>query len=80
MASTLTLENAEISMKAMKLGALDYVPKPTSTREIGGASDFRQELLDKIRAVTGRTAMPAGARGPAAAAAPAAKSPSMPGR
>jgi two-component system chemotaxis response regulator CheB len=73
MASTLTLENAEISMKAMKLGALDYVPKPTSTREIGGGSDFRQELLDKIRAVTGRTAMPAGARGPAAAAAPAAK-------
>lgn len=38
MASTLTLENAEISMKALSLGAVDYVPKPTSTREIGGAS------------------------------------------
>ncbi len=59
MASTLTLENAEVSMKAMKLGALDYVPKPTSTREIGGASDFRKELLDKVRAVMGGVAMPA---------------------
>lgn len=74
MASTLTLENAEVSMKAMKLGALDYVPKPTSTREISGASNFRQELLGKIRAVTGgRTT--AGAAAPAAGggAAPARK-------
>jgi len=61
MASTLTLENAEISMKAMSLGALDYVPKPTSTREISGASEFKRELLDKVRAVTGRIAAPPGA-------------------
>jgi two-component system, chemotaxis family, protein-glutamate methylesterase/glutaminase len=70
MASTLTLENAEVSMKAMKLGAVDYVPKPTSTREISGASKFKQELLDKVRAVAGRVAAPAGARqkaGPAVA-------------
>ena len=53
MASTLTLENAQVSMKAMALGATDYVPKPTSTREIGGTSDFKRELLDKIRAVVG---------------------------
>jgi len=58
MASTLTLENAEISMKAMELGAIDYVPKPTSTREIGGASDFKQDLLGKVRAVCGRTDVP----------------------
>ena len=61
MASTLTLENAEISMKALKLGAVDYVPKPTSTREIGGASDFKQQLLDKVRGVMGQVAAPAGA-------------------
>jgi two-component system, chemotaxis family, protein-glutamate methylesterase/glutaminase len=62
MASTLTMENAEVSMQAMKLGAVDYVPKPTSTREISGASNFKQELLDKIRAVAGRVAGPASVR------------------
>jgi two-component system, chemotaxis family, protein-glutamate methylesterase/glutaminase len=74
MASTLTLENAEVSMKAMKLGALDYVPKPTSTREIGGASDFRQELLGKVRAVMGRVA-PSAASAASAAPATAGASP-----
>ncbi len=61
MASTQTLENAEISMKALALGAVDYVPKPTSTCEIGGASDFKRELVDKICAVMGRIAAPRGA-------------------
>jgi len=36
MASTLTLENAEISMRALRLGATDYIPKPTSTGSMGG--------------------------------------------
>ena len=31
MASTLTLKGASVSMKAMSLGASDYVPKPTTT-------------------------------------------------
>jgi len=74
MASTLTLENAEISMKAMSLGAVDYVPKPTSTRQIGGASDFKRELLDKVRAVTGRVGTPTGAASFAPAQAPSKKS------
>lgn len=73
MASTLTLENAEISMRAMKLGAVDYVPKPTSTREISGAGEFQRDLLAKIRAVTGHVAPAAGAA-PAARAEPAKKS------
>src|SRR3569623_1373983 len=30
MASTLTLRNAEISLKALSLGASDYIPKPES--------------------------------------------------
>ena len=34
MVSTLTLRNAEISLRALSLGAADYLPKPTSTREI----------------------------------------------
>src|ERR1700761_4866367 len=31
MASTLTRRNAEVSFKAMSLGASDYIPKPEST-------------------------------------------------
>src|SRR5690606_32059964 len=31
MASTLTLRNADISLKALSLGAADYIPKPQST-------------------------------------------------
>src|SRR6185369_4689040 len=33
MASTLTRRNAEISLRALALGATDYIPKPESTRE-----------------------------------------------
>ena len=32
MASTLTRRNAEISLKALSLGAADYIPKPESNR------------------------------------------------
>ncbi|MBL6948306.1 MAG: chemotaxis response regulator protein-glutamate methylesterase [Rhodospirillales bacterium] len=49
MASTLTEKNADISLKALEAGAADYIPKPTSTSEIAGASNFRQELLEKIK-------------------------------
>ena len=49
MASTLTAKNAEISMRALRAGAVDYVPKPTSTREISGGDMFKRELLEKIR-------------------------------
>src|SRR3954454_16762663 len=49
MASTLTRRNAEISFKALSLGAADYIPKPESTRESAAADIFRQDLLRKIR-------------------------------
>lgn len=55
MASTLTLRNAEISMKALSLGAADYIPKPSSSGELRGADGFRQELLQKVKAL-GRVA------------------------
>ena len=48
-ASTLTLRNAEISLKAMELGAVDYISKPTSPRDIGVEGDFRRDLLTKIK-------------------------------
>jgi two-component system, chemotaxis family, protein-glutamate methylesterase/glutaminase len=49
MSSTLTRRNAEISLKALSLGAADYVPKPETTRELTGSATFRRELIEKVR-------------------------------
>ena len=49
MASTLTRRNAEISLKALSLGASDYIPKPESTREASAAEIFHHDLIQKIR-------------------------------
>jgi two-component system chemotaxis response regulator CheB len=54
MASTLTRRNAEISLRALSLGAADYIPKPQTTREITTSSSFRRELIDKIKALGAR--------------------------
>jgi two-component system chemotaxis response regulator CheB len=51
MASTLTQRNAEISLKALDLGAADYIPKPTATREISAGDDFKRELVMKVRSL-----------------------------
>ena len=53
MASTLTRRNAEISLRALSLGATDYVPKPESNSQITTSKEFRVELLDKIKAIGG---------------------------
>jgi len=54
MASTLTRRNAEVSFKALSLGASDYVPKPESTREMSAAETFKRDLLFKIRSFGAR--------------------------
>jgi two-component system, chemotaxis family, protein-glutamate methylesterase/glutaminase len=54
MASTLTRRNAEISLKALSLGAADYVPKPESTSEVTTSIDFRRELVEKVKALGAR--------------------------
>jgi two-component system chemotaxis response regulator CheB len=54
MASTLTRRNAEISLRALALGAADYIPKPETTREITTSADFRRELIEKIRTLGAR--------------------------
>jgi two-component system chemotaxis response regulator CheB len=74
MASTLTLRNAEISLKALSLGASDYIPKPESNH-LGGADTFRHELVQKIRHLTARIArrrVPSPPLAPAASLQPAA--------
>jgi two-component system chemotaxis response regulator CheB len=76
MASTLTRRNAEISFKALSLGASDYIPKPESTRETGAADIFRHDLIEKIRHLGARAHRPATIASPSIApAAPAANAP-----
>jgi two-component system, chemotaxis family, protein-glutamate methylesterase/glutaminase len=69
MASTLTRRNAEISFKAMSLGAADYIPKPESTRQASAADIFHHDLIQKIRALGGK-ARRAGQLSPSHAPAP----------
>jgi two-component system chemotaxis response regulator CheB len=68
MASTLTLKGASISLKALSRGAVDYVPKPTSTGEINSAEGFKRELVSKVKSwgKAGRRKRPSGIATPAA--------------
>jgi two-component system, chemotaxis family, protein-glutamate methylesterase/glutaminase len=47
-ASTLTLRGATVSLKALSLGAADYVTKPGSSA-LTTAEDFKRELLGKVK-------------------------------
>ncbi len=58
MASTVTRRNAEISLRALSLGAADYIPKPSSVREVTISVDFRRELIEKIRQLGMRAIRP----------------------
>src|SRR3954470_4567397 len=49
MASTLTRRNAEVSLKALSLGAADYIPKPATNREVTTSATFRHDLIEKVR-------------------------------
>ena len=46
MASTLTTRGADIALRALRLGAADYVPKPSA---VTGDEVFRRELLEKVK-------------------------------
>jgi two-component system chemotaxis response regulator CheB len=59
MASALTREHAETTLKALSLGAADYVPKPEAEGGIMTSADFRRELIEKIQALGSRRARPA---------------------
>ncbi|MDA9527810.1 protein-glutamate methylesterase/protein-glutamine glutaminase [Bradyrhizobium sp. CCBAU 25338] len=78
MASTLTRRNAEISFKALSLGAADYIPKPESTREASAADIFHHDLIQKIRHLGARLRRKAAVASPPlapASPAPAARGP-----
>jgi two-component system chemotaxis response regulator CheB len=82
MASTLTRRNAEISLKALSLGATDYVAKPQAGEgPVSAASNFRRELIEKIRELGQRAKklhMPAPAAAPAPARPATARLPRIP--
>ena len=48
MASGLTQRNAEISLRALALGAKDYIPKPDTNHVITTSVAFRRDLIEKI--------------------------------
>ena len=47
--STVTRRNAEVGIKALSLGAADYISKPETNREITTSPVFRRELVQRIR-------------------------------
>ena len=51
MASTLTMKNAEISLKALQAGASEYIAKPSTSREMTGGQDFEHQLREKVKAL-----------------------------
>jgi two-component system chemotaxis response regulator CheB len=72
MVSTFTRRSAEISLRALALGAADYIPKPETAREATTSIPFRRELIEKIRTLGRNRFSPrVYARMPAPEAAPA---------
>lgn len=51
MASTLTRRNADISMRALSMGAVDYLPKPESASKGSTPAEFQRDLLLKVKAI-----------------------------
>jgi len=49
MMSTLTTRNADISLKCLALGAVDYIAKPESNRGVTTSETFRVELIERVR-------------------------------
>ncbi|WP_068087219.1 protein-glutamate methylesterase/protein-glutamine glutaminase [Polycladidibacter stylochi] len=49
MASTLTHRNAAVSLRALSLGATDYVGKPETTAQTSTSLEFRRELIEKLK-------------------------------
>ncbi|WP_267359876.1 chemotaxis-specific protein-glutamate methyltransferase CheB [Methylobacterium sp. GC_Met_3] len=75
MMSTLTTRNADISLKCLALGAVDYIAKPESSRGVTTSDVFRAELIERVRvfgAARARIRRPASALASAAHPAPAA--------
>ena len=71
MASTLTQRNAAVSLRAMALGAADYIAKPTTDR-LNANEEFHRDLIRKVIAL-GQTRKPKPQSAQDASARPLAK-------
>jgi two-component system chemotaxis response regulator CheB len=58
MASALTRDHAEVTLKALALGAADYIPKPMSEGGVMTSVSFQRELVEKVRALGSRRRKP----------------------
>jgi two-component system chemotaxis response regulator CheB len=58
MASSLTMHGADVSVKALSLGASDCIVKPVAHRDKDALAQYYKELTDKIRALAGYTYTP----------------------
>lgn len=59
MASTLTRKNAAVSLQALSMGATDYIPKPSSARDVHSSDEFRHELVSKVKGLAAAPIRPA---------------------
>ncbi len=62
MASSLTERNADISLRALRMGATDYVTKPSSREAMRDADEFKRDLVSKVRALGRRHGEPVSPR------------------
>jgi two-component system, chemotaxis family, protein-glutamate methylesterase/glutaminase len=51
MASTLTVRNADYTLRSLSMGAHDYIAKPATNRDVTFATDFRREIVAKVIAL-----------------------------
>jgi two-component system, chemotaxis family, protein-glutamate methylesterase/glutaminase len=49
MASSLTRRNAQITLRALELGAVDYLTKPSGSQVVLDGSDFRSQMIEKVK-------------------------------
>ena len=57
MASTLTRQGGEVTIRALSMGAADYCSKPQAGR-LAGAEEFRKDLLGKLKGLAPRPMPP----------------------
>ena len=53
MASTLTQKGADETIRALELGAVDYISKPQGTQTRSNLVPLQEELIEKVRAAAG---------------------------
>ncbi|MGO4705024.1 chemotaxis response regulator protein-glutamate methylesterase [Microvirga sp. 2MCAF38] len=71
--STLTQRNAEISLKCLSMGAVDYLAKPESRQQVSASADFRRDLIEKLKTHVASRVRPARATATPAKPRPAIK-------